>query len=65
MEQRDVEEALKEISMFGEGLLRSKALDEMVYLSLVDLLVRGIVIYDPEEDTFILREGQNMSPATR
>jgi len=65
MDYKDMEEALKKVSIFGEGMLKSKALDEMVYLSLVDLLVRGVMIYDPDEDTFVLREGQKMSPATR
>ncbi|HDD59412.1 MAG: hypothetical protein J7K08_01125 [Thermoplasmata archaeon] len=59
MDYRDMEEALKKVSIFGEGMLKSKALDEMVYLSLVDLLVRGVMIYDPDEDTFVLRGSED------
>lgn len=64
MDPRKVVEALKRVSVFGEDLLRSGELDEVVYLSLVDLLVRGELVYNLEEDTFVLRD-QKISPATR
>ncbi|MCD6383096.1 MAG: hypothetical protein J7L88_01385 [Thermoplasmata archaeon] len=58
--KEDEEEKRKALErLVGQGLdfLKGDALDEIVYSSLVDLLVRGIIEYDPVEDTFVLKEG--------
>jgi len=61
-DEEEKREALERLLGQGLDFLKGDALDEIVYSSLVDLLVRGIIEYDPVEDTFVLKEGLEDQP---